>query len=275
VRPADLAEATALLAEHPDAVLLAGSTDVGVELNLRGSRPPLLVALDRLAELRELEVTPTEVRLGAALTLTEIERGLGGTVPLLAELFPQFASRLIRNGATLGGNLGTASPIGDSAPALLALEASLVLAGPAGDRTVALADYFTGYRETVRARDELVREVRIPLPLARTTSFVKVAKRRFDDISSVAVAFALDVDDGVVTRARIGLGGVAATPVRALATEQALEGMPWTRGTAAGAARVLAGEGTPMSDHRASDRYRRAMLEQALLRLHAEHGDAS
>lgn len=269
VRPSDLAETTALLAREPDALVLAGATDIGVEINLRGARPPLLVAIDRLPELRDLEVTGDEVRIGAALTLSEVERGLEGQVPMLAELFPQFASRLIRNGATLGGNLGTASPIGDAAPALLALEASLVLAGPDGERTVPLADYFTGYRETVRTRGELIREVVVPLPLATTTAFHKIAKRRFDDISSVAVGLALDVTDGTITRARIGLGGVAATPLRALATEQALEGMPWTHGSVRAASDVLASEGTPMSDHRASDRYRRAMLRQSLLRLHA------
>ena len=202
------------------------------------------------------------------------ERGLAGRVPLLAHLFPQFASRLIRNGATLGGNLGTASPIGDAAPALLALEASLVLAGPGGERLVPLADYFTGYRQSVRTSQELIREIRIPRPLALTVAFHKVTKRRFDDISSVAVAFAIDLADGTVARARIGLGGVAETPIRALRTEAALEGMPWTRDGVAAAADVLATEGTPLSDHRASDRYRSAMLGQALRKLQAEQGTA-
>ena len=268
-RPTDLAEALALLTEHEEALPVAGFTDVGVELTLRGARPPLLVAVDRLPELRGLEVREDEIRIGAGLTLTEVERGLAGRVPLLDQLFPQFASRLIRNGATLGGNLGTASPIGDAPPVLLALEAALVLAGPHGERVVPLADYFTGYRETVRDRNELIREVRVPLPLAGTTAFSKIAKRRFDDISSVAVALALDLVDGQIARARIGLGGVAATPLRAVSTEAALEGRPWTPETVAAAAEVLRGEGTPLSDHRASDRYRSAMLGQSLLRLHA------
>ncbi|GAA1186712.1 FAD binding domain-containing protein [Ornithinimicrobium humiphilum] len=275
VRPRSLGEATALLAEHPDAVVVAGATDVGVEVNLRGARPPLVVAVDRLEELRTLGQTDDEIRIGAGLTLTEVERALDGRVPLLQELFPQFASRLIRNGATLGGNLGTASPIGDAAPVLLALDASLVLAGPEGARSVPLADYFTGYRTTVRARDELITEVVVPLPLAGTTAFTKIAKRRFDDISSVAVAVALDVVDGTVARARIGLGGVAATPLRARRTEEALTGAPWDGAPVAHAAEVLGSEGTPMSDHRASDRYRRAMLEQSLLRLHARSAGAA
>jgi xanthine dehydrogenase small subunit len=275
VRPGDLAEALAILREHPDAVPVAGSTDHGVEVNLRGLRPSYVVALDRLPELRELVVGEEAIEVGAALTLSEVESMLaaaGARVPLLEAVLPQFASRLIRNGATLGGNLGTASPIGDTSPALLALGAHLVLASADGEREVALADYFTGYRTTLRRPDELIRSVRVPLPLAGVTGFHKVAKRRFDDISGVAVALALDVVDATVVGARIGLGGVAATPLRATATEEALVGQPWTAATVAAAAQVLASEGTPLDDQRASAAYRSAMLGQALPRLWHESG---
>ncbi|MBT2488631.1 FAD binding domain-containing protein [Streptomyces sp. ISL-96] len=274
LRKSTLAETLQLLRERPDAVVVAGSTDYGVEVNIRSRRADCVVAIDRLPELRELRVESGFIEVGAALTLTEIERRLDGDVPLLAELFPQFASRLIRNGATLGGNLGTGSPIGDSPPVLLALEASLVLADADGEREVPLAEYFTGYRESVRRPGELIRSVRIPLPLSPVVAFHKIAKRRFDDISSVAVAFALDIEDGIVRKARIGLGGVAATPIRALATELALEGKPWAAETVEAAARVLRGEGTPMDDHRASSLYRSAMLGQSLLKLHAQTPEA-
>ncbi|MEU6058792.1 FAD binding domain-containing protein [Streptomyces sp. NPDC047097] len=274
LRKDTLAETLQVLRERPEAVVVAGSTDWGVEVNIRARRADCVVAIDRLPELRELKVGADAVEIGAALTLTEIERRLDGRVPLLAELFPQFASRLIRNGATLGGNLGTGSPIGDSPPVLLALEASLVLAGADGEREVPLADYFTGYRQSVRRPGELIRAVRVPLPLAPVTAFHKIAKRRFDDISSVAVAFALEIEDGAVRKARIGLGGVAATPIRALATEAALEGREWTAGTVEAAARVLQAQGTPMSDHRASAEYRAAMLGQSLLKLYAQTKEA-
>jgi xanthine dehydrogenase small subunit len=269
-RPADLDEALALLAERPDAVLVAGSTDWGVEVNLRGSRTPYAIGIDRLPELRTLSIGEDVIELGAALSLTEIERGLDGRIPLLDQMFPQFASRLIRNGATIGGNLGTGSPIGDTPPALLALEAVVVLSSVDGDREVPLADYFTGYRQTVKRPGELIRAVRIPLPLSQTTAFHKIAKRRFDDISSVAIGFALDLRDGVVAKARIGLGGIAATPVRALATEAALEGRPWTPDVVRAAAEVMRAEGTPLDDHRASAAYRSATLGTALLKLHAD-----
>ena len=269
VRPESLAEALNLLAAEPDAQVVAGSTDWGVELNLRHTRAPLSVGIDRLPELRHLEITDERIDLGAALTLSEVERGLAGRIPLLDALFPQFASRLIRNGATLGGNLGTGSPIGDATPALLALRCTLVLTARDGDREVPLAEFFTGYRQTVLRPGELIRTIRVPLPLAPATAFHKIAKRRFDDISSVAVAYALTLADGVVAAAAIGLGGVAATPVRAAATEAALTGRPWTAATVRAAAEVLAGEGTPLSDHRASARYRTAMLRTSLLKLYA------
>ena len=271
-RPATLAEAVEVLHERPATTVIAGCTDHGVEVNLRGKRPEAVLAIDRLQELRDLSIDSDWIEIGAALSLTEIERKLGGRVPLLSEMFPQFASRLIRNGATLGGNLGTCSPIGDAPPVLLALGARLVLASIEGEREVELADYFTGYRTSVRHDRELIRAIRVPLPLARLTAFHKMAKRRFDDISSVAVAFAIDHDDaGIVQRAQIGLGGVAATPLRATDTEAALLGRAWSRETVTEAAEILGAEGTPMSDHRASTRYRAAMLRSSLLKLHADN----
>jgi xanthine dehydrogenase small subunit len=298
VRPASLAEALGLLAAEPEARLVAGSTDWGVELNIRHTRVALTVGIDRIPELREFSASRDHIDIGAALSLTEIENRLAGRVPLLGQLFPQFASRLIRNGATLGGNLGTASPIGDIPPALLALDASLVLASSRGEREVRLAEYFTGYRQSVKRPDELIKTIRIPLPLAPVTAFHKIAKRRFDDISGVAVAYALTLgggtgtagtagaagtaggtgmaggagtDGGVtVESVRIGLGGVAATPLRALAVEEALTGRPWTREVVTAAAAELAGTGTPMSDHRASQAYRIAMLRNSLLKFYAE-----
>ena len=260
-----------MLDAHPDAVVLAGSTDLGVETNLRGARLRHVVAVDRLPELREVTSTSaTTVEIGAALTLSEVEAALAGRVPLLDQVWPQFASRLIRNGATIGGNLGTASPIGDLAPALLALDAALVLVSSAGERTVPLADYFTGYRETVRRPGELIRAVRLPGRQPGLAAFHKIAKRRYDDISSVAVAFALDVADGVVAhgpdRARRGRGDADPRPGHRGRADRS----PVDRGDGRGAAVVLSGEGTPIDDQRASAAYRSAMLGNALRKLWAE-----
>jgi xanthine dehydrogenase small subunit len=283
LRPASLAEAVGLLAAEPEARLVAGSTDWGVELNIRHSRAALTVGIERIPELREFSASRERIDIGAALSLSEIETSLAGRLPLLGQMFPQFASRLIRNGATIGGNLGTASPIGDTPPALLALDASLVLASSRGEREVRLAEYFTGYRQSVKRPDELIKTIRIPLPAAPVTAFHKIAKRRFDDISGVAVAYALTLGGGAgtadstaraegatVESIRIGLGGVAATPLRARAAEEALTGRPWTREVVTAAAAEMAGTGTPMSDHRASQAYRIAMLRNSLLKFYAE-----
>ena len=273
-RPGTLTEALSLMATFPDARILAGGTDWGVDVNLKHARAAITIAVEHLPELSTLAWTHEHLELGAGLSLSELERRLAGRVPLLHAWFPQFASRLIRNRATLGGNLGTASPIGDSPPVLLALGATVVLVSPEGEREVPLSEYFTGYRQTVRRPDELIRSVKVPLPLSPLTGFYKVAKRPLDDISSVAVGFSLKLDNGIVTDVRIGLGGVAATPVRARATETALNGRPWTQATVRAAARVLKQEGTPQDDHRASAAYRAAMLEQTLLKFYAEQTGA-
>ena len=271
VRPGSLAEALELLAAEPEARLVAGSTDWGVELNIRHARAALTVGIDHIPELRAFTAGPDYIDIGAALSLSEIEARLAGRVPLLAQMFPQFASRLIRNGATLGGNVGTASPIGDAPPALLALDARLVLASAEGERDVPLNGYFTGYRQSVRQPGELIKTIRIPLPVAPVTAFHKIAKRRFDDISGVAVAYALRPGpEGTVASIQIGLGGVAATPLRAQAAEAALTGRPWARDTVAAAAEEMARAGTPMSDHRASEAYRIAMLRNSLLKFFTE-----
>ena len=270
-RPVTLTDALALLSLHPEARILAGGTDWGVDVNLKHARAAVTIAVEHLPELNALAWTDEYLELGAGLSLSELERRLSGRVPLLHAWFPQFASRLIRNRATLGGNLGTASPIGDSPPVLLALGATVVLVSSEGEREVLLSDYFTGYRQTARRPGELIRAVRIPLPLASLTGFYKVAKRPLDDISSVAVGIALKLDNGIVTGVRIGLGGVAATPIRALRTEARLTGQPWNAATVLGAAEVLRQEGTPQDDHRASGAYRAAMLGQTLLKFHAEH----
>ncbi|MFC8680590.1 xanthine dehydrogenase small subunit [Microbacterium ureisolvens] len=274
VRPETLEEALELLRDEPDAVAVAGSTDWGVDVNLRAARAPLVIAIDRLAALRTLEEVEDALEIGAALSLSELEQRGGRRVPLLGELMPSFASRLIRNRATLGGALGTASPIGDAAPVLLALGARVVLvSADDGEREVDLAEYFTGYRATVRRHDELIRSIRIPVAAPDVTGLHKVTKRRFDDISSVAVAVALDLDAGVIRSARVGLGGVAATPIRAFATEEFLVGRPWTAETAAAASVVLEREGSPIDDHRASAAYRARMLGTALPALFAAGGE--
>ncbi|MET0593139.1 MAG: FAD binding domain-containing protein [Polyangiaceae bacterium] len=259
-RPASLAEALDERARHPEARIVAGGTDVVVEMNQEGTRHPRFLALDAVPELRAIWDDDDHLVLGAGLTLRDIETRVGTRIPLLLEVIPLFASPLIRARATIGGNLGTASPIGDLAPALLALDAEIEMASVRGQRRVPVREFFTGYRRTVLEPDELLVAIRVPARAPSHARFLKVSKRMLDDISSVAAAFAIDVEDGVISRARLAYGGVAATTVRAEAAERALIGAPWNRSVAETVRGVLEGAFSPIDDVRASAAYRQAMV---------------
>ncbi len=270
-RPVNLQELFSILNLHPKAKMVAGGTDWVVEINQRFSTAPVQISIDQIPELKGVSWTAEHVEIGAGVTLSEAEQALAGKVPLLHEWFGLFASRLIRNRATFGGNLGTASPIGDSPPVLLALESKLVLANAIGERVVELRDFFTGYRQTVLQPGEVIKAVRIPLPLAANARFYKIAKRRMDDISTVAVGIALEQNlDQTVRKIRIGLGGVAATPVRAYQAEASLEGKPWNLSNVQVAAQILREEFKPIDDHRGSAAYRVAMLGRLLEKFYHE-----
>ncbi|HEX3729599.1 MAG TPA: FAD binding domain-containing protein, partial [Opitutaceae bacterium] len=263
-RPASLAALFAVLGEHPQARLVAGATEIGVELNKKARPFPLLVSTEGVPELTAIAETPAAWRIGAAATLTAIEERLAGEYPALAKMLRVFASRQIRSRATLGGNLATASPIGDSAPLLLTLDASVVLASATAERTVSLAEFFTGYRQTVLRPGEIIREIVLPRGLSaglvRRADFLKVSKRRELDISIVAAAFCLDCDArGVVRRARLAYGGVAAQPRRVPQAEAALEGRSLAE--AAGAVgEILGAEFQPISDARSGAAYRSGLV---------------
>lgn len=264
-RPATLAECSALLLEHPDARVIAGATDLAVESNLRGRRFSRLVSVEALAELRNFQETDEEVELGAALTLSEIEERWKSTPAVLHDWMKLFASPLIRNRATLGGNLATASPIGDAAPLLLALDAQLTISGADGQRKIPLASFFRAYRQTALAGGELIVSVHLPKPFPQHLRFFKVAKRRMDDISTVAAAFAVDLDGAErVKRARLAYGGVAPVPLRSTQAEEAVQGRTWDESAVQRAQEILAQTLQPISDHRGSAAYRLALAQSLL-----------
>jgi xanthine dehydrogenase small subunit len=191
------------------------------------------------------------------LPLAEIGSLWGDAPPAVREWLELFASPSIRNRATLGGNLATASPIGDGAPLLLALDAIVHLAGPEGRRTRALSSFFLGYRRTALRRGEVIVAVEIPRPLPSMLRFYKVSKRRLDDISTVAAGLAIDLDaGGLVRRARFAFGGVAARPIRATEAEAAAEQHRWAEDAVERVQAILATTLTPLGDHRGSKEYR-------------------
>jgi len=264
-RPCNIEECFALIEADETAQFVAGNTDLGVMTNLRDQRFPHLISLEGVPDLREFIDAPDYFEIGAGLTLTEIGELWKDAPPVIREWLPLFASPLLRNRATLGGNLATASPIGDSAPMLLALDAEVRIASSKGDRVVQLSEFFSGYRKTSLGRCEILRSVRIPKPVPAQARFYKVAKRALDDISTVAAGISLDRgSDGRISRVRFAFGGVAAVPTRAIAAEDSLAGTVGEAGDLKRATDLIARTLQPMSDHRGSAEYRLAMAQSLL-----------
>jgi xanthine dehydrogenase molybdopterin binding subunit/xanthine dehydrogenase small subunit len=268
LRPTSLEELLAIKAEHgAGAELVAGATEIGVYVNKQHRRYSLLISTDGVAELRAIDADDAAWRIGGNATLTSVEEALAGEYPMIDKMLWAFASRQIRNRATLAGNIVTASPIGDMPPVLLALDAEVVLAKQGATRAVPIAEFFAAYRRSVIAPDEVVRTIVLPRnrpPANRAVRHMdsfKVSKRRELDISITAAAFVVDVDpSGVVTHARLAFGGVAATPIRAKKAEAFLVGKRWDEAAVAGAKELLATELTPLDDHRAGAAYRRDLI---------------
>jgi xanthine dehydrogenase small subunit len=255
-RPVTLEACLELMERQPDARLIAGGTDLGVESNLRLRRYPFLIGIEAVPELRAFSESAESIEIGAALTLAEIDI----PHPVWREWTDLFASPLIRNRATLGGNLATASPIGDGAPLLLVLDAQVRIAGRVGERIVPLDSFFTAYRKTLLGPGELIRSIVLPKPLPPVARFFKAAKRRMDDISTVAACIAIHADGST----RLAYGGVAGTPVRVRDAEAVLTAGRWREEALRQAQEILASTLKPIDDHRGSGAYRLA-LSQSLL----------
>lgn len=273
VRPTSWDSLFSTLSASPtDPVYVQGATDLGLNITQRGEKWPLLVDLSALPELDALEETPDGWTIGAGVRLSTLEAWSAGRIPVLARMLRFFASRQIKNRATLGGNLCNASPIGDLPPVMLALDATLHLRGPQGDRTVSIDDFFLAYRSTALQPGEVLRAVSIPRPpVGALQSALKVSKRRELDISTVCAALVVATDDtGTVLHARLAYGGLAATPKRALHTEAALRNTPWSAESIEQAVRSLPHDFTPIDDHRGSAWYRSKVAANLLRAFHAE-----
>ena len=275
-RPGSLKELYALRKKHPQARLIAGATELGLEISKRFKKFPALISTESVPQLRRLEKKGKVWQIGGAVTLTQLGEAVADDFPMWAKMLWVFGSRQIRNRATIGGNLVTASPIGDSAPVLLALDADIVLASPRGKRTVPIADFFLSYRKTAMKPDEILLEVEVNAAkpakgIARKREWFKVSKRREMDISTVSAAFAIETDkSNIVKSARLAFGGVAATPARARKTEKFLAGKTWNEETIAGACALLAKEFKPISDARGSADYRAALVVSLLEKFYRD-----
>ena len=263
-----LAEAAAA---HPQATLLAGSTDVGLWANKQFRPLPLLISVNAVPAFKAIEVQEGVLHIGAGAALEDAWGALVARWPSLHDHALRFASPPVRHAGTMGGNLANGSPIGDSAPVLMALDARIVLRHGAQERTVPLDSFYTDYMKNLRQPGELLWRIEVPLSAATTMLHAYKLSKRFDcDISALACGLAVTLDGQCIVQARLAFGGMAATVARARGAEAALTGQPWTEATLQAACSALSTDFTPMTDLRGSAGYRQRSAAALLRRFWLE-----
>ena len=284
-RPTDLQTLLDRVNEFPEGKLIAGGTELGLAITKLFQSFPVLISLEAVPELRRIDCHQTRWRIGAAAPLTEVWDRVGEEFPPLVEMLRLFGSRQIRNRATLGGNLVTASPIGDSAPVLLSLDAVMVIASLAGERRVPVDQFFVGYRQTALQKGEVLKEIILPRINFRPAlgergcateskswcQFYKVSRRREMDISTVAGCFRIELGpEQRIELARLAYGGVAQTPLRAKQVEAALLGKLWNAETVENVLPLLRSCFAPISDVRGSAEFRHALVTELFQKFFEE-----
>ncbi len=269
--PRTLDELATLRASHPTARVLAGSTDVGLWVTKQMRDLGDILYLGDVAELQRVEVRDGVLHIGAGATLEAAWSELVRHYPTLSELWLRFASPPIRHAGTMGGNVANGSPIGDAPPALIALDARIVLRRAERVRTMPLAEFYLDYMKNALEPGEFVQGLEVPLPAPdQQVRGYKISKRFDSDISAVCMGFSIRLHDGVVDELRIALGGMAATVRRATLAEAQLRGQPWDEARARAAMAALAEDFQPLSDMRASAGYRMKVAQNLLLRAWME-----
>ena len=275
--PASLDQLAGLCEEYPDATIVAGATDVGLWITKDLQRPKTILYLGRVAGLADIADHGDHLALGAMVSLARSRLALATLHPHIDELLRRFGSQQVRNAGTIGGNIANGSPIGDLAPVLIALGASLTLRQAKARRTLPVQDFFLAYKKQDLRPCEFVETVHVPKLQAGALLHVSKISKRFDeDISALCGAFYLALDaSGKITEARLAFGGMAATPRRAARAEAALLGQAFSREAAAAAADAIAGDFTPLDDWRASARYRSAVAANLVRRFYLESSGPS
>jgi len=274
--PRTLAELADVAQAHPDAVFVAGATDVGLWVTKLHRPLETIISLAEVAELKTITEDARGVRIGAGVRYVDALPVLAGLSDDLDAMIRRLGSTQVRNSGTVGGNIANGSPIGDMPPALIAAGATLVMRKGASTRELPLEDFFIAYGKQARAPGEFVEAVIVPRPAPGSMLKVYKLSKRFDqDISAVCGAFAVTVEAGVVKTARIAFGGMAATPKRALACETALIGKPWTAATIEAGCAALDADFAPIDDMRASAAYRSLAARNLLRKVFAESAGAA
>ncbi|WP_172300402.1 xanthine dehydrogenase small subunit [Pseudoruegeria sp. HB172150] len=262
-------ELAAWYAEHPDAVLVGGATDVGLWVTKALRDLPEVAFLGGVEDLKYIRTGDDRVTIGAVTPVTDVGTAMAGLHPSFAEMIRRYGSVQVRNAATIGGNIANGSPIGDSPPALIALGATLHLRKGDARRELPLEEFFIDYGKQDRAKGEFVEAVSFPRQPDRLRCY-KLSKRFDQDISAVCGCFNIIVEDGKVADARIAFGGMAGVPKRAGHVEAAITGKPWLQDTVEAAAEAWAQDFSPLSDMRASAEYRLKAARNMLMRYFLE-----
>lgn len=269
--PRNIAALVEAKAKHPDAFVLGGGTDLGIRVSKDREVFPAVISTQWVSELRAISESAETLTIGGGVTYTRAVPSLDKHFPSFAALVRRIGSRQIRNIGTLAANIANASPIGDTIPCLIALDATIVLRSTRGVRRVKADEFILSYRKTAMDRDEIIEAIEIPLLKdgAMFTTY-KLSKRFDQDISTVIGAYRLRVEDGKVTELRAAYGGMAATTVRAKHVEAAIVGKPWTAETLKTVDGSIAQDFQPMSDHRGTDAYRLRAAANLIRRLQIE-----
>ncbi|MGI9422260.1 MAG: xanthine dehydrogenase small subunit [Hyphomicrobiaceae bacterium] len=270
-RPQTSDELAALYEQYPDAVLVAGATDVGLWVTKQLQHLKTTIHIGQIADLRTLQRDAGKIQIGAAVTLSEAAPVLADAFPDFGELLRRFAAVPVRNAATVCGNIANGSPIGDSPPAFMVLGAELVLRKGANRRRIPIEDFFVAYGQQAREDGEFVEMIEVPLlDNADQLRCYKLSKRFDQDISTVCGCFNIRVDSGRVSVARIAFGGMAGIPQRASAVEARLTGQPWTQDTIASAVDAFDDDFSPITDMRGSAEYRLLAAKNLLRKYYVE-----
>ncbi len=269
--PTTLAELAALREANPKAQVLAGSTDVGLWVNKMFKPLGDIIYVGDVAEMKTIEARADELYIGAAASLEAAWAALTQRVPALTDVWLRFASPPIRNAGTMGGNVANGSPIGDSPPILIALDAQIELRLGARVRRMALADFYVDYMKNQLQPGEFVQGIAVPLgAMQRQVRAYKISKRFDCDISALCAGLAIELDAGIVKAVRLSYGGMAAIVKRAPKAEAALLGQPWTQANVNAAKAALTEDYKPLSDMRASAAYRMQVAQNLLQRFWLE-----
>jgi xanthine dehydrogenase small subunit len=271
-QPTTVDECLTLLDKYPEAIVVNGATDVALRVTKKFEILPHIIDCSRIESLALISRSGRELTIGAGVRLSDAMKEVRSDFPALYEMLSVFGARQIRNVATLGGNIGTASPVGDSLPVLIAYGAKILLASRKGTRTVAADVFARGYRKTDRRPDELITAIVLPCPSARTkVRAYKVSKRRDLDIATVSAAFRLELSErGSVDEITLAYGGMAECTKRSTKSEAFLKGKPWDRRNVEEAQQLIDQDFRPITDVRGSAEFRRIAARNLLLKFWSE-----